>query len=191
MLLRHRPPRIDKRPTPAAKGFEHLDEKSLAVLRWLRANRVEFVLVGIVAEAIRGTSSARGPVAVVPAPYGRNFDRLARALSSAHARLRIDATRAGEDTMPIKVTADKLARGQRWTFRCGEYDVDIEGRPKQAPRYQELLYEAGRYQVADDLSVEVASPEDIEHYAHLRRTGTAPEIKISRSESVPHGTADA
>lgn len=161
------------------------------MLRWLRANRVEFVLVGIVAEAIRGTSSARGPVAVVPAPYGRNFERLARALNSTHARLRIDATRTGEGTMAIKVTADKLARGQRWTFRCGDYDVDIEGRPKPAPRYQELLYEAGRFQLADDLSVEVASPEDIEHYAHLRRTGTAPEIKIHRGQAVPHDIPDA
>jgi hypothetical protein len=191
MLLRHRPPRIDAKPTTPAKGFEHLDEKNLAVLRWLRANRVEFVLVGVVAEAVRGGSGAHGPVAVVPAPYGRNFERLSRALNAVHARLRIDATRAGEDTMPIKLTAEKLARGQRWTFRCGEYDVDIEGRPKPAPRYQELLYEAGRFQLADDLSVEVASPEDIEHYAHLRRTGTAPEIKIRRGETVPHDTAEA
>ncbi len=147
--------------------------------------------MGVVAEAVRGGSGAHGPVAVVPAPYGRNFERLSRALNAVHARLRIDATRAGEDTMPIKLTAEKLARGQRWTFRCGEYDVDIEGRPKPAPRYQELLYEAGRFQLADDLSVEVASPEDIEHYAHLRRTGTAPEIKIRRGETVPHDTADA
>ncbi len=149
------------------------------------------MLVGVVAEAVRGVSSAHGPVAIVPAPYGRNFERLARALNAAHARLRIDATRSGEDTMQIKLTAEKLARGQRWTFRCGEYDVDIEGRPKEAPRYQELLYEAGRFQLADDLSVEVASPEDIEHYAHMRRTGTAPEIRIRRSEGIPQDAADA
>jgi hypothetical protein len=31
------------------------------------------------------------------------------------------------------------------------------------------------------VSVEVASPEDIEHYAHVRRTGTAPEIRIVRA----------
>jgi hypothetical protein len=28
--------------------------------------------------------------------------------------------------------------------------------------------------------VDVASPEDIEHYAHVRRTGTAPELRITR-----------
>src|SRR5438309_7608865 len=84
MLLRHRPPRIDDtRPATTRKGFEHLDERSIAVLQWLRANRIDFVLVGAVAEAVRGSTDARGPVSIVPAPYGRNFERLSRALGAA------------------------------------------------------------------------------------------------------------
>ena len=50
-----------------------------------------------------------------------------------------------------------------------------------APGYQELLYEAGRYEVAAGLNVDVASPEDIEFYEHVRRTGAAPEMRISRA----------
>ena len=50
------------------------------------------------------------------------------------------------------------------------------------PSYQELLYEAGRFELEPGLSVEVASPEDIEHFAHLRRTGSPPEIRIIRHE---------
>jgi hypothetical protein len=183
MLLRHRPPRIDDtRPATTRKGFEHLDQGSVAVLQWLRANRVDFVLVGAVAEAVRGSTDSSGPVSIVPAPYGRNFERLSRALSAADARLRIAGDEEGEtETMQIKLTPEKLGRGQLWTIRCGSHDVDIEGRASGSPSYQELLYEAARFQLAGDLSVEVASPEHIEHYSHVRRTGLTPEIRITRN----------
>jgi hypothetical protein len=182
MLLKRRPPSIDDRPAQTRDGFEHLDPAALAVLRWLKANRVEFVLVGPIAEAIRGRSAAQGPVSIVPAPYRRNFERLARALDSAHAAIRLDgAGITGEaDTTPTKLTGEKLARGQTWTLRCGHHDLDIEGNAPGISSYQDLLYEASRFDPAADVSVEVASPEDIEHYAHVRRTGTAPEIKITR-----------
>jgi hypothetical protein len=191
MLLRHRAPRLESRPVIASKGFEHLDDKSVSVLRWLQANRIDFVLVGRMAQAVRGDSAARGPVSIVPAPYGRNLDRLARALLSAHAKLRIDGTvesRGGApETMPVKVTAEKLVRGQRWTLRCGVHDLDIEGRPAGVPRYQELLYEAVRFELASDVSVEVASPEDIELYEHVRRTGVSPEFRVVRNAPVENG----
>ena len=188
MLLRHRPPGIESVPPQPTKGFEHLDQRWIAVLRWLQANKIEFVLVGPAARAVRGEPKARGPVAIVPAPYGRNLDRLARAVVAAHARLRVDAEPEGEtagaETMQVKMTADKLVRGQRWTLRCGAHDLDIEGRPDGVPSYQELLYEAVRFDLAPQLAVEVASPEDIEHYDHVRRTGLAPEFRVARGASV-------
>ena len=181
MLLRHRPPKIDSRPVQTKKGLEHLKYEWLAVLRWLQENKVDFVLVGPVAEAIRGHAAASGAVAIVPAPYGRNFDRLSRALWSAHARMRIE----GEaDSVPVKMNADKLARGQHWMLRCGIHELDIEGRVPGIPKYQELLYEASQFELAAELKVEVASPEDVEHYAHVRRTGAAPEIRITRAQRV-------
>lgn len=183
MLLRHRPPRIDDtRPATTRKGFEHLDQGSVAVLQWLKANRIDFVLVGGVAEAVRGSTDSSGPVSIVPAPYGRNFERLSRALSAADARVRMAGDEEGEtETMQIKLTAEKLGRGQLWTMRCGAHDLDIEGRTTAGPSYQELLYESARFQLAGDLSVEVASPEHIEHYSHVRRTGLSPEIRIMRN----------
>lgn len=193
MLLRRRSPGIEDRPTTISQEFEYLDRGWIAVVRWLNANGVDYVLVGAAAEAVRGHRDARGPVAIVVAPYRRNYDCLERALWAAHARQRLDhALDPQPDTVPVKVTAEKLARGQRWTLRCGTHDLDIEPlRPPEGesessvPGYQELLYEAARFVLADDVSVGVASPEDIEHYAQRARTGVAPTVRITRVAGTP------
>jgi hypothetical protein len=195
MLLKHRPPAIDSTPVALHQGFSHLDQGWLAVIRWLNANKVDFVLIGSAGLSIRGDVSARGPVAIVPAPYGRNFDRLATALVAQHAGLRSDRV-VGSDRgvpVPVKLTADKLARGRRWLLRFAGYDLDVEAAGRQAtsargdeseavaPRYQELLYESNRFDLSPSVSVEVASPEDLEHYFHVRRTGVAPEFRVIRN----------
>jgi hypothetical protein len=188
-MLFKRTPRIEHRSANPSKGQEHLKPGWVALLRWLQAHSVEFVLVGPVAEAIRGNVRADGPVAIVPAPYRRNLERLARALCAEHARMRVDAGAAsGADASPTKLDHEKLAQNARWTLRCGAHDIDVEGGLRNngagggMPSYQELLYEAGRFELEPDLRVEVASPEDIEHFAHLRRTGSPPEIRIIRQQ---------
>ncbi len=185
MLLRRRAPQIDTRPIRPTQGFEHLATEAIAVIKWLKANQVEFVLVGPVAEAIRGGAGSPGPVAIVPAPYRRNFERLWRALDSAHARPRPDGgAKEGREIRPAKMTPDACPGGQRWMLGDGPHYLDVEGRPSGTPGYQELLYEAGRYELATGLSVDVASPEDIEHYAQVRRTGVSPELRVTRG--APH-----
>jgi hypothetical protein len=177
MLLRHRGPGIESRPVQNAAGLEHLQPEKIAVLRWLVESRVEHVVVGAVATAIRSGTAAGGPVAIVPAPYGRNLERLSRALWSAHARVRVD----GEpDTMPLKMNPDKLLRGPRWTLQCGVHNIDIEGRGSGLPRYQELLYEAASFELELGLKVEVASIQDIERYQQRRPADDPPEIRITR-----------
>ena len=177
MLRKQRHPQIEMRPPQPAQGFEHLVGESIAVLAWLQANQVEFVLVGPVAETIRGGGDSAGPVAIVPAPYRRNFERLSRALDASGARPRLGA---GAEAARARAAADKVAGGQRWEFRTGIHFLDVEGRTGQTPGYQELLYEAGRFELAAGLNVDVASPEDIEHFAHVRRTGASPELRITR-----------
>jgi len=177
MLRKRRHPQIDMRPAEPAQGYEHLASESIAVLTWLQANRVEFVLVGPVAEAVRGGAGSAGPVAIVPAPYRRNYERLSRALDAANARPRQNG---GAEAARAKAGSDQAARGQRWQFRTGVHFLDVEGRSTETPGYQDLLYEAGRFELAAGLNVDVASPEDIEHYAHVRRTGSSPELRITR-----------
>jgi hypothetical protein len=194
MLLRRRPPQIDTRPIRPAEGFEHLTGEAIAVLKWLKANQVEFVLVGPVAEAIRtpptptAPEAVPGPVAIVPAPYRRNHERLSRALDVAHARPRPDGgARDNREALGAKALAERSGTGERWVLGTGAHYLDVEGRPSETPSYQELLYEAARFEPAPGVTVDVASPEDIEHYAHLRRTGSSPEIRITRG--VPQESA--
>lgn len=187
MLLFKRPPRIEHRSPNPSKGQEHLRPSWIAILRWLQAHKVEYVLVGPVAEAARGNTEADGAVAVVPAPYRRNLERLAQALNAEHARLRVDAGKvSGADASPLKLDHEKLAENTRWTLRCGGHDVDIECGIASAnggmPSYQELLYEAGRFELEPELSIEVGSPEYIELFSQLRRTGSPPEIRITRRQ---------
>jgi hypothetical protein len=193
MRLINRVPRIEHKSVNSRPGLEHLRSEWIAVVRWLNANKLEYVLVGAVAEAIRGDARAKGPLTIVPAPYRRNLERLARALTAEHARERIDmdGDAAGADPVPVKLSAAKLADRARWTLRCGSQDIDVEcavrsaGSERGIPSYQELLYEAGRFELDAGVSVEVASPEDIQHFAHLRRTGVAPEIRITKQVRPP------
>lgn len=182
MLFTRRAPQIDTRPIAPAQGYEHLAGETLAVLKWLKANQVEFVLVGPVAEAVRGATAPPGPVAIVPAPYRRNHERLSRALDAAHARPRPEGgARDSREAAVAKAIAKQAGAGQRWVLGTGTHYLDVEGRPSGTPDYQELLYEAGRFEPAPGLVLEVASTEDIEHYAHVRRTGTSPEMRITRA----------
>lgn len=184
MLLRNRTPSIDVVSVTAAEGYEHLAASSIAVMRWLAGAGVDFVLVGAVARSIRGDAGAEGPVDIVPAPYGRNLDRLAHALNSLRAQERTQAEPAGAvrttSGQQLRLTAELLVRPERWELQCGEHALDVEGRPAGSPSYQELLYEAVRFSVSSEVTVEVAAPEDIEHYDHVRRTGLAPEITVTR-----------
>lgn len=183
MLQRRRAPGIDHRPAQTVKGLEHLIDEWVIVLRWLVEARVEFVVVGPAGEAIRGRSDAEGAVAIAPAPYDRNLDRLARTLMAGHAGPRTD----GSGTSPARFSAATLAAEERWTLRSeGPYDLDLEISP--AERYSELLYDAGRFEIEAGLSVEVASLEDLERHTHTVLTGEEPEIRITRGPVVPENS---
>jgi hypothetical protein len=200
LLLKRHPPQIDTtRPFEPNPGFERVDPGEIALLRWLREQRIDFVLVGSAAQAVNSGSLTAGPLAIVPAPYRRNLERLVRALAHEEARVRNEwALPPGRaQDAPAQLAVSDLMRDQVWSLCCGPLPIDVvgTGAPSAhggpgASDYQELLYEATRSELTPDLSVEVASPEDIEHYAHLRRTGSVPQITISRREAVQDGDSE-
>jgi len=202
MLLRHRSPEIDTAPVTPTAGLEHLEQRWITVLRWLNDSRIDYVLIGPVARSIRGELTSEGCVGIVPAPYLRNYERLAAVLTEQDAALRTErGVRGADPKAEVRLDADKLARGRRWLLHFSGYDLDVESSNLDAPahsahgphqpagpagdgaRYQELLYEATRVSVAAGVSVEVASPEDLELYSHMRRTGVAPEFRITRAQA--------
>jgi hypothetical protein len=199
MLLKRRLPHIDTtRPIEVSPGFEHLNRNTLAVLRWLKEHRVEFVLVGPVANAVHSRTGSALPVAIVPAPFARNLERLARALNAAEARVRDE--REALDPHPSatgRITAQQLTRPDVWTLWCGPHPIDVVGTSapsssgaSAASAYQELLYEASGFELGPELSVQVAAPEDIQHYAHLHKTGRPPRITVSRRSPVRRHRSD-
>ncbi len=166
----------------------------MAVLSWLNANKVDYVVVGAVARAIRGDRETRGPVAIVPAPYGRNWERLCAALVAGHAGLRTEVGAPGRDPdhpgagqadgrearpRPPLAAALRRSRSRYRGRRARTVTMPARGSEDVGPRYQELLYESGRFEIAEGLSVEVASPEDLELFSHVRRTGAAPEFRVT------------
>jgi hypothetical protein len=190
LLKRTPPPAVAAQQIKPSPGFQHIDRRALATLGWLRDHRVEFVLTGPVAEAVHSRSASEGTVAIVPAPYRRNLERLVKGLSAAEVRLRND--RPTPDGASATVTVENLTGPDVWTLSWGPHQLDVVGTGAPASSgawgtsgYQELLYEANGFELSPGLTVEVASPEDIEHYAHLRRTGTAPQIKITRQTETP------
>jgi hypothetical protein len=181
MLLRRPKPEINTRPVNVAAGLEHLKVESVAVLRWLSECRVEYVLLGEVARAVRGELDASGTVVILPAPYGRNLERLARALHAAHARLR--SGRPEAENTAVKLSAEKLSRPQRWQLRCGAHDLDVEGPAPGLPSYEELLYEAGVFDLEPGLRVQIASIEDVGRFSHAERVER--EIRVTRRDREP------
>ena len=189
MLLKRRVPHIDTdRPIEIGPGFDRLNTNTLAILRWLKEHKVEFVLVGPVADAIHSHTRTSLPVAIVPAPFARNIERLARALNAEEARVRDEREALDpHPSSPGRITPRQLARADVWTLWCGPHPIDVVGSTAPASSgatgasaYQELLYESNRFELGPELSVEVASPEDIEHYAHLHRTGRPPRMTVRR-----------
>ena len=90
MLLKHRAPDDQHHSGHLRQGLEHLDSSWIELLRWLNTIKLDYVVVGPVAQAIRGDLNARGPVAIVPAPTGATSSAWTNALVAQHAGLRSD-----------------------------------------------------------------------------------------------------
>ena len=204
MLLKHRAPEINTAPVQLRQGLEHLEQSSIELLRWLNADQTGLRRrrAGRPCDSRRhqrpraGGDRARPLRAQLRAPGD--------ALVAQHAGLRSDRGLPGSTgaaTVPVKLTGDKLARGRRWMLRFGGYDLDVEGAGKRAagahgrpPTVRSTLPAIRSFStrpVGSSLAEGVSAwrsprPEDLEHFSHVRRTGSAPEFRVipqSRPES--------
>jgi hypothetical protein len=144
-----------------------LDPDLLATLQTLETHRVEFVLVGDVAEAIYNHGGFVSGVAIVPGGYARNVERLSNALQTMNADLGI----AGRpDPRGLDWRHMDLRELGPCSFMTAYADIDVDFQPAGTNGFRDIFQDAERIDLAPGARPNVASPEDLDRIAH----GTAP-----------------
>ena len=144
-----------------------LDPDLVATLQTLETHRVEYVLVGDVANAIYNHGGFVSGVAIVPGSYGRNVERLYGALEKMNAELGL----AGRpDPRGLDWRRMDLRELAPCSFMTMYADIDIDFEPAGTTGYRDLFQDADRYPLAPGARPHVASIEDLERLAH----GAAP-----------------
>jgi len=131
-----------------------LDPKLLATLQTLESHAVEFVLIGEVADAIHDGGGFISGVAIVPAGYGRNVDRLASALKQLDAHL--------GNGQPMDPRTTDVRAEAPCTFATAHADVELDFMPAGTNGYADLFDDAPRLGLAPGVNPHVASPADLE-----------------------------
>ena len=140
-----------------------LDPDLLTALTTLETHRVEFVLVGDVADAIYNHGGFVCGVTIVPGGYGRNVERLTGALHALNAELGI----AGRpDPRGLDWRRMDLRELAPCSFMTSCADIDVNFEPAGTAGYRDLFQDADRFPLAPGARPHVASPEDLERIAH-------------------------
>lgn len=136
-----------------------LDPDLVATLTTLERHRVEFVLTGDIARAIYGHGGFVSAIAVVPAGYGRNVERLMHALAEMNADLGI----AGRpDSRGLDWRRSDLREIAPCTFMTDYADVDLDFEPAGTNGYRDLFQDADRFDLAPGARPYVVAIEDLE-----------------------------
>jgi hypothetical protein len=140
-----------------------LDPDLLATLQTLETHRVEFVLVGDIADAIYNHGGFVSGVAIVPGAYGRNVERLRNALLTMNAELGI-ADRP--DPRDLDWRRIDLREITPCSFMTAYADIDVDFHPGGTDGFRDIYQEANRIELAPGARPHVASPEDLDRIAH-------------------------
>lgn len=161
-----------------------LDQNLVATLAALETHRVEFVLVGDLANAIYDHGGIVSAVAIVPGNYGRNVDRLAHALGTLNAELGI----AGRpDPRGLDWRQMDLRELTPCTFMTAYADIDIDFQPAGTSGFRDLFQDADRFEIGRGVRPYVASLDDLDR---VGRGSAAPPAPV-RLPAAPPAIADA
>ena len=142
-----------------------LPPDAVALLARLDKLGVEHVLAGELAAAIHGCRFTDDTVVIVPARYGRNLDRLARALRELSAAPDTAFEGAPPSWQPTPDALRRLGR-LRLTSTLGDLEIDFE--PPATAGHLDLFENARRHTVTPGLEVQVAALEDLIRIAEMR-----------------------
>lgn len=134
------------------------DDHVVAICRVLAEHGVEFVVIGGVAARLHQTGHATVDIDVCPARTKDNFKRLASALGSLGARLRIEGD---PDGVAFEPHPDLLANMTTMTLITRHGPLDLCFTPAGFARgYDDLATRSVTIRIVD-LDVPVASLEDV------------------------------
>jgi hypothetical protein len=152
------------------------------LLRTLDQHRVEYVLIGGLAGALHGSPAMTNDADIVPEPDDANLERLAGALRSLGARLRVASEPDGVPFDPHPALLQSM-RVLNTTTRCG--DLDLTFAPAALDDYRALEAGSSTFEVAG-VFVRVASLADIirskEAAGRAKDHATLPILRALREE---------
>lgn len=128
------------------------------ILEILVRRRVEFVLIGGMAGAVRGSPHMTWDVDVCPKTGRENLERLAEALVELDARIRANEL---EETLPFDRSPEFLERCQILNLATRYGDLDLSYVPSGTTGFDDLYRDAEDLDLDKGLVVCVASVADI------------------------------
>jgi hypothetical protein len=144
-----------------------------ALLELLARHGVDFVLIGGVAAAARGSARGTYDLDVAYARDEANLERLANALREVDASLR-----GAPPDVPFILDANTLEQGLNFTFATTSGSLDVLGEPAGAPHYRELRAAATPVEIRG-VKVLVAS---IDHLIAMKEAAGRPHDKTVAAE---------
>jgi hypothetical protein len=133
------------------------DFQPTLALEMLRAHGVGFICIGGTAAVMHGANYVTFDLDVCPDEDADNLERLSRALTALHARVRVEGV---DDGFVFAHDGASLARARMWNLMTDAGDLDICFVPAGTAGYDDLARNA----VAMDLdghTILVASLDDI------------------------------
>jgi len=143
------------------------------LLELLTRHEVDFVVIGGLAAAVRGSARATFDIDVAYARNDDNLERLAEALREADAKLR-----GAPRDVPLLLGAETLKRGSNFTFATRFGSLDILGDPAGAPSYRELRTAATPVEIRG-FTIFVSS---IDHMIAMKEASGRPHDKTTAAE---------
>jgi hypothetical protein len=144
------------------------------LLETLVRHGVDFVLIGAMAGAARGSAYVTLDVDVAYERSRANLERLAKALRELEATLR-----GAPPDLPFLLDAQTLANGANFTFDTGYGPLDILSDPAGAPAYATLREDAGEELLVEGISIRVAS---LDHLIAMKEAAGRPKDLLMASE---------
>ena len=136
---------------------ERLPFRPEEILEALERHLVDYVLIGGLAAAVRGSPYPTGDVDITPATNRENLGRLAAALTELGARLRVE----GHEPIEWPLDERSFDQGTTWAFVTDAGFVDVCLRPDGTGGYPDLRRDATAEPLTETVTVVVAALADV------------------------------